>query len=119
MKLLTKAQYEKLLENGRKQAKVRGTTKEHDFYPVVKLFHPYGAGTWLLTEIDPEAPDIAFGIADLGVSCPEAGTVSLSELESLKLGVGVPRIERDRHFKADKPLSRYLAEAINAGHIAA
>ena len=59
MKLLTSAQRVKLLDNGRRQAAVKGTPDEIDFYPVVKLFDPCGAGTWLLTEIEPEDPDIA------------------------------------------------------------
>ena len=54
MKLLTKQLRQKLIENGRAQAKVRGTKCEKDFWPVVKLFYPAGASTWLLTELDPE-----------------------------------------------------------------
>ena len=53
MKLLTKAQREQLLENGRRQAVVKGTPAEIDFFPVVKLFDPCGAGTWLLTRSIP------------------------------------------------------------------
>jgi len=59
MKLLTQAQFAQLLDNGRRQAAVKGTPDEIDFHPVVKLFDPCGAGTWLLTEIEPEDPDIA------------------------------------------------------------
>ncbi len=47
MKLLTQAQYDQLIENGRKQDPVRGTDDEIDFMPVVKLFNPAGIGTWL------------------------------------------------------------------------
>ena len=60
MKLLTSAQRTKLLENGRRQAAVKGTPGEIDFHPVVKLFNPCGAGTWLLTEIDPDNEDVAW-----------------------------------------------------------
>jgi hypothetical protein len=35
MKLLTKAQREQLLDNGRRQAAVKGTPAEIDFYPVL------------------------------------------------------------------------------------
>lgn len=38
MKLLTKAIYDKLIENGKKQDAVRDTPDEIDFKPVVKLF---------------------------------------------------------------------------------
>lgn len=35
---------------------------EQDFLPVVKLFMPECGFVWLLTELDPEQPDIAFGL---------------------------------------------------------
>jgi hypothetical protein len=54
MKLLTEAQRAKLIENGRRQAAVKGTAGELDLWPVVKLFNPCGAATWLLTELDPD-----------------------------------------------------------------
>jgi len=54
MKLLTSAQRAKLLDNGRRQAAVKGTPAELDFQPVVKLFTPDAQCTWLLTEIDPD-----------------------------------------------------------------
>ncbi len=115
MMLLTKTNKEQLLENGNKQLQLRGSDKCHDFMPVVKLFMPLSAATWLLTEIDPEDNDIAFGLCDLGMGFPELGTVSLSELESVKIhGVSV---ERDLHFKADKPISEYSRLARQHGHI--
>ena len=118
MKLLTKQQRDRLLANDRKQTPVRGTDDEIDFEPVVKLFCPWGAGTWLLTEIDNEAPDIAFGLCDLGVQCPELGSVSLSELESIRGPAGL-RIERDLHFQANKTLMAYTREALAHGRIIA
>lgn len=116
MKLLTQAQFAQLLDNGCRQAPVKGTDDEIDFRPVVKLFDPCGAGTWLLTEIEPDDPDIAWGLCDLGMGFPEFGTVSLSELASVKgrLGLG---IERDLHFTANKPISAYINEASTLGRI--
>ena len=70
MKLLTQAHYAQLLDNGRRQAAVKGTPDELDFYSVVKLFDPCGAGTWLLTEVEPDDPDIAWGLCDLGMGFP-------------------------------------------------
>ena len=35
--------------------------------PVVKLCTPDGGATWLLTEIDPDDHDHAFGLCDLGL----------------------------------------------------
>ena len=77
-----------LLANGRRQQPLRGTEQEIDFPPVVKLFNPSGAATWLLTELDPEDPDIAFGLCDLGTGFPELGSVSLRELASVRGPLG-------------------------------
>lgn len=110
MKLLTADAQGRLLENGRQQEPLRGTHQEIDYYPVVKLFTPDAACTWLLTEIDPENPDIAFGLCDLGMGFPELGSVSLSELASVRGPLGL-HVERDLHFKATKRLSAYAQEA--------
>src|SRR5207302_11076963 len=98
------------------QEPVRGTNDEIDFPPVVKLFTPDGACTWLLSEIDPENPDLAFGLCDLGMGCPELGSVSLSELAAVRGGLGLP-IERDLHFRAYKTLTAYADEASRLGRI--
>jgi hypothetical protein len=105
-----------LLENGRRQEPVRGTSDEIDFEPVMKLFTPDAGCTWLLTEIDPEDPDIAFGLCDLGMGFPELGAVSIAELRALRGKLGLP-VERDLYFKADKTLSAYANEASRLGHI--
>jgi hypothetical protein len=116
MKLLTKELRDKLVANGQEQAKVKGTSAERDFWPVVKLFNPAGAATWLLTELDPEDEDIAWGLCDLGMGFPEFGTVRLSELQAYRGRCGLG-IERDLHFKARAPISRYIEAASEAGHI--
>jgi hypothetical protein len=116
MKLLTATQRAQLLDNGRRQAAVKDTPDELDFHPVVKLFNPCGAGTWLLTEIDPDDETIAWGLCDLGMGFPEFGTVSLTELAEYRSRVGLG-IERDRHFTAKKPISAYIDEASKLGHI--
>ena len=110
MKLLTKNIHNKLLANGRKQDEVRGTDDEIDFHPVVKLFTPDAGCTWLLTELEPETPDIAFGLCDLGMGFPELGSVSIQELRSIRGKIGLP-IERDKYFKASHPLSVYTRAA--------
>lgn len=81
-----------------------------DKRPVVKLFCPWGAGTWLLSELDPDDESIAFGLCDLGFGCPELGYVSLDEVREVR-GPGGLRIERDIHFKANKTLGDYADEA--------
>jgi len=119
MKLLLNEQIAKMLEQGRFNAIRRSQGEfEIDYKPVVKLFTPTAGCTWLLSELDPDDPDIAFGLCDLGMGFPELGTVRISELESLKgpLGLGV---ERDIHFKATKHLSEYAEEARRAERIVA
>ena len=96
--LFTKAIRKKLLENGEKDF-------SGNHVPVVKIFNPYGAATWLLIAIDPESPDVAWCMADLGMDCIEAGTVLISELENIRVGPGkMWKLERDQFFKTDKRL---------------
>ena len=66
--------------------------------------------------MDPEEPDILFGLCDLGCQCPELGTVSLQELEGIKLKRGLG-IERDLHFKASHPMCYYADRARDMGYI--
>jgi hypothetical protein len=114
MILITKDQREQMLANGRLSA----AGKAIDPLPVVKLFTPDGAATWLLTELDPDDPDIAFGLCDLGMQCPELGCVRISEIASVRGRFGLA-VERDLHFTADKPLSAYAAAARTAEAIVA
>lgn len=117
MKLLTQSIRECLLQNGRirQQFAERGDA-EPDFLPVVKLFTPDAACTWLLTELDPDDPDIAFGLCDLGMGFPELGSVSIAELESVRGKLGLP-IERDLHFMPTKTISAYADDARECGCI--
>ena len=119
MKLLTKDQHARLLKNGQINAqRLADGLEPLDHPPVVKLFTPDAACTWLLSELDPEDTDIAFGLCDLGFGCPELGSVRLSELASVRGRLGLP-VERDLHFTGAKPLSVYADEARIAGHIRA
>ena len=86
-----------------------------DIMPVVKLFSPIGAATWLLTEMASDG-DTMFGLADLGMGCPELGTVSLAELEALRLPFGL-RIERDLFFAPRFSLTAYAVAAHRLGRI--
>lgn len=111
MILLTEAQKRQLLANGAATAAALDAGQDPpDHYPVVKLFTPDAACTWLLSEIDPDAPDIAFGLCDLGMQCAELGSVSLSEIRSLRGRLGLP-VERDLGFKAKHPISVYARAA--------
>jgi hypothetical protein len=88
---------------------------EPDPAPVVRLFNPFGAATWLATELD-EDGDTLFGLADLGFGCPELGSFSLSEIASVELPFGL-RIERDLAFRGHFPLSAYAEAARRTGSI--
>lgn len=112
--LITKAERAQLLANGKHSSE----DPSFDPYPVVKLFTPDAGATWLLSEIDPEEPDLAFGLCDLGLGFPELGCVLISELLAVRGRFGLP-VERDRHFEAKKPLSAYTDEAFKAGRIVA
>jgi hypothetical protein len=113
MKLLTNALIAQLIRNGEASRE-----REVDHQPVVKLFAPDANATWLLTEIDPEDDDRAFGLCDLGLGCPELGYVSLVELEGLRGPMGL-RVERDFHFTASKTLAEYATEARSFGRLRA
>ena len=110
--LITDDQRTVLLANGRLSLENEG----FDPAPVVKLFPPDAGATWLLTEIDPDDPDHAFGLCDLGLGCPEMGWLSLADLATVRGRLGLP-VERDLHFRADKRLSAYAREARLAGRI--
>jgi len=115
MKLFTEAIKKELIENYQKQLEAQNEGTSIDFKPVVKLFTPDAAATWLLSELDPEHP-IAFGLCDLGMGFPELGYVDLNELASLRGQLGLP-VERDLHFSAKKTLSEYHTEARQKGGI--
>ena len=116
MELITKEQHSKLIENGKRSIQLWDETERFDPHPVVKLFTPDGACTWLLTELDPDNPNIAFGLCDLGGGFPELGTVAIDELKALRGSLGLP-IERDLFFTADKSLSAYAEDARQASGI--
>lgn len=115
---ITDEQFELLLTNGRLALACQERDEDFDPLPVVKLFTPDAGATWLLTEIDPDAPEIAFGLADLGMGFPEIGRVSLVELSEVRGMLKLP-IEQDLHFRATQRLSAYAKEARMAGRIQA
>ena len=108
MQLLTKSIRERLLKNG--------GDPDKDHAPVVKFFTPDGAATWLISEMNPEDPDLLFGLCDLGAGCPELGYVRLSELVKIRGGLGLP-VERDQYCTLKGPMSEHAAAADRAGAI--
>ena len=119
MKLLLTEHTKKLIEHGRatSAAQLEGLD-EPDHMPVVKLFTPDANCTWLISELDPDDPDLAFGLCDLGFGCPELGSVRISEIEKLRGAFGLPA-ERDRHFRPERSLSAYADLARKNGRIVA
>lgn len=86
-----------------------------DPLPVVKLFNPLSAATWLATELASDG-DTLFGLADLGFGCPELGVFSLSEIAAIHLPFGLT-IERDLAFTTTHPLSVWALWSRRAGSI--
>ena len=110
--LFTDGQYLQLLTNGQKSSQL----PDFQPMPVVKLFTPDGAATWLLSEIYPDDPSTAYGLCDLGMGHPEFGDINLPEIASLRGKLGLP-VERDLHFTAIKTLIEYADEARPLGRI--
>jgi hypothetical protein len=107
MILLTPDIHARLLANG--------LELDSNHIPLVKLFNPVGAATWLVSELAQDG-DTLFGLADLGFGCPEMGSFSLLEIVSVRLPFGL-RIERDIYFQGLFPLSVYAEAARLAGSI--
>lgn len=107
MNFFTPAQKQQLLDNG------RPGNRDKDHAPVVRLFLPGTGCVWLLSELDPEEPDIAFGLCDLDMGFPELGSVSLAELASVSVGPGIV-VRADPHFRAGYPMSVFATAARNS-----
>lgn len=92
MKLITKEIQRKLPPLYANESK-----QPQDVPVVLKLFNPYGSGTWYITEASVEGDDVVmFGLCSIQEA--ELGYVSLNELQSLRK-FGRPQIERDRHWE--------------------
>ena len=109
MKLFTDEQYQQLLKNG--------ADPDKNYPPVAHLFMPWGRAEWLISEINPKFPHIAFGLCDLGMGSPELGYVDLEELKAVRAGPFQLGIENNDHFEAKYPMSIYVAASKVAGAI--
>lgn len=118
MEFWTKKQHAQLIANYRSQLTEKGEARirTRDHCPVVKLFNPTGRGTWLLTELDADDEDQAFGLADLGMGMPKIGWIYIPELKEFRGRFGLG-IERELHFATDKPLSWWAAHSRARGFI--
>lgn len=90
MKLFTKDIDKKLFAQYSKGADLENQTV------VAKIFNPYGRGAWYILNSDPEDPDYLWAIVDLFEV--ETGSVSRSELESIKVPPFGLHLERDMYF---------------------
>lgn len=98
-----------------RQAACAAGKPEPDPPPLLKLFNPLGAATWLATELADDG-DTLFGLADLGFGCPELGAFSLSEIADVALPYGL-RIERDLAFATRFRLSAWADWSRRSGSI--
>lgn len=64
---------------------------------VAKIFNPYGRGRWYLLNSDPNDPDYLWAIVQMGDEV-EIGSVSRSELESIRIKPYNLPLERDMYF---------------------
>jgi len=88
---------------------------EEDRKPIFKLFTPWGAATWLISEL---IGDEMYGLCDLGMGSPEVGYVSLSELKAIR-GPFNLSVERDVYWSSDNTLNWWADQARRTGGIAA
>jgi hypothetical protein len=72
---------------------------------VAKIFNPYGRGTWYLLNSDPNDPDYIWAIVDL--IDIEIGSISRSELESIKVPPFRLPLERDTSFTPINAMELY------------
>lgn len=114
--LVSREQREQLLANGLRSARDR--EGGFDPIPVVKLFQPDGAATWLLTQLDPNDPDLAYGLVDRGGGAPDVDYARLSEIAATVGPLGLA-VEQDRAFRPAKTLRAYREAAKIAGIVAA
>src|SRR4029077_469351 len=102
VELLTHQQREQMIANGRAN---QGRDEPHDLYPVVRLYSPWTEEIWLLTEIDPNHPEIAYGLYDAGQEL-FLGPVNLADIAKAR-GPQGERIRRDDGFVSTRRLSTY------------
>ena len=104
MPLFSPADYDTLLANGSRP----GT----DHRPVVRLYVPDTADSWLLARINPLHRHLAFGLADTGPHPPELRPIDLRALKASH-----PSVTCDRYFRATRSLSEYARNARRHGRI--
>ena len=116
MELITEHILGRLIENGRLQRAWARPEDRLDFFPVVKLHTPDDARyTCLLTEVDLDNHDRAFGLCQLD-DAPSLRYVSIAEIRLIK-GEHGWEMTRDIWFAPNKELSVYAKIAQHYGNI--
>lgn len=105
----TDAQYNQLLRNGK--------YCDQDHRPVALLFLTNTRCVWLINEINPDYPDEAFGLCDLGMGSPELGYVSIEELILTQSDNDFVLLVNNPNFKPAYPMSVYYQVASEAQRI--
>jgi hypothetical protein len=116
MTLFTETQHRILLANGLAAREAARAGLDFDPEPVIKLVTPHWYARWLLTEIDPDCPQRAYGLCDCGDGRPYLGYVCLTDLEDVH-GKLKFTVVADSRFVADRPLSGYADVAYARGLI--
>ena len=98
-----------LLKNFKEQEPRKGTGREVDFKPAVRLYIEGTDMMWLLTECDGEG--MAFGLCQ--IQCAELGYVWLPEVADLAAG-GMSVVE-DAYFEPQMTISGYADRARSNG----
>ncbi|GAA3913589.1 DUF2958 domain-containing protein [Chitinophaga oryziterrae] len=108
--LFTNTQYQQLLQNGSNKI------KRWDLHPVAKLTMPGHAFSWLLTDIDPQDPNVGYGLYIEFDGFIAYGSVDLKELLTIKDEMGFG-IENDPSFNAKFSLEVYKSAHWWHGHL--
>ena len=98
-KLITKAILKKLPALG-----ATAELEPHEVKVPLKIFNPYGAGRWYITEYDPETGD-CFGYVT-GLGYDEMGYISFKELENMRFFGGRLKLERDQWWDSNTTLDK-------------
>ena len=108
-KLLTKAETDRLTKAWSGDLTLANLSVQ------AKVFNPYGMGTWYLLALNPNGGDELFAIVDLMFL--EVGSVSLHELQTMRVAPFNMPLERDRYFepKQADQLYRELSAARSGG----
>jgi hypothetical protein len=106
MKLLTKA-----IEAAFKKQGDTSEKSSKDIKVICKFFNPVGAGTWWLYERLDDDIFMAFCLLD-DPTFAELGSISLSEMESVKLRFGLG-IERDTSFEVGEKTVQEVMDEVH------